>query len=73
MKYFLFSLSLAASSSPHAYAFMWNESFMPVVHKASQPTHILKLPGPYPLSASPPTAYIHIYLTVITQICVAAF
>lgn len=57
-----FSLtSLDVSSAAHGCVFMWNESFMPVVREASQPTHIHTLPGPHAASVSMPGAYIHIY------------
>ncbi len=64
---FFLSLSLAVSSPAHACVLMWNESFMPVVHEASQPTHILTLPGSHEASVSIPRAYIHIYWIIITK------
>ncbi|KAK2906012.1 hypothetical protein Q8A73_009955 [Channa argus] len=36
----------------HVCVFMWNESFMPVVHEASQPTHIVTAPGSYAASSA---------------------
>lgn len=52
--------------------FTWNDSFMPVVHEASQPTHILALPG-FPCSRCTDARSSYTYIFNNTNwICVAA-
>lgn len=60
-------------SPAHSRAFAWNDSFMPVVHEGSQPTHILALPG-FPCSrwTNARSSYTHI-LKNTTRICAEAF
>lgn len=59
-------------SPAHGRAFMWNDSFMPVVHEACQPTRILTLPG-FPCSrcADARSSYTHIFNNT-NRICAAA-
>ncbi len=53
--------------------FMWNESFMPVVHEASRPTHFLTLPGSQAACVSLPRALYTCILKDIDWICVVAW
>lgn len=68
--FFSHQVLIVISSTAHVCVFMWNESFMPVVHEVSQPTHNhrLILPGPHPASVSIPRAYTYkLYWIIITE------